>query len=318
MTLMVINAGLQSTLQAGPNMGYRHIGMPHLGAADPLSLALANRLMNKPYDATAIEISLSATEFLSNVDMAFAITGGPCRISVDGKAHAPHQRAAIRAGETLSIGPIEKGARAYLALSRDIRSDVFLGNASTYLTAKLGGFEGRSLQMNDQIQLGNLDNLGHGGPDQDNATPPSLRPHFSHDFLLRVCPGPEWNALNKAQKEHIASTRWRISSRSNRMGLALEGGHWSSPQIASMDSAPVFPGTIQLPPDGTPYLLGPDAQTTGGYPRILQVIRADRHLIGQLPQGSNVTLLITSPEKAAILYQNKCKLIEPWLGKFPL
>ncbi|MFT5018055.1 MAG: allophanate hydrolase subunit 2 [Limisphaerales bacterium] len=33
-------------------------------------------------------------------------------------------------------------------------------------------------------------------------------------------------------------------------------------------SSPVLPGTVQLTPSG-PILLGPDAQTVGGYPRVL-------------------------------------------------
>ena len=36
-------------------------------------------------------------------------------------------------------------------------------------------------------------------------------------------------------------------------------------------TAPVLPGTIQCTPDGTLVILMRDAQTTGGYPRVLQV-----------------------------------------------
>ncbi|HJD44731.1 MAG TPA: carboxylase, partial [Candidatus Paenalcaligenes intestinipullorum] len=40
-------------------------------------------------------------------------------------------------------------------------------------------------------------------------------------------------------------------------------------------SVAVSPGTVQVPPDGQPIVLLADAQTTGGYPRIAQVISVD-------------------------------------------
>lgn len=42
-----------------------------------------------------------------------------------------------------------------------------------------------------------------------------------------------------------------------------------------MLSTPVLPGTVQLSPSG-PLLLGPDAQTLGGYPRALLLARPEQ------------------------------------------
>lgn len=55
-----------------------------------------------------------------------------------------------------------------------------------------------------------------------------------------------------------------------------------------MKSSAVAPGIIQLPPSGLPILLMKDAQTIGGYPRILYV--AEYHLwrAGQLAPGDTV------------------------------
>ena len=102
------------------------------------------------------------------------------------------------------------------------------------------------------------------------------------------------------------------------MGMALDGAPLASSDSANMPSAAVFPGTIQLPPSGQPYLLGPDAQTTGGYPRIAQVIRADRHLIGQMGSGSRVRFVQTTAERATEIYREKLSLLTSWLGKVDL
>ena len=45
MTIHVRKAGLLTTVQAAPRTGLRHIGVPARGPADPLSMALANRLV---------------------------------------------------------------------------------------------------------------------------------------------------------------------------------------------------------------------------------------------------------------------------------
>ena len=60
----------------------------------------------------------------------------------------------------------------------------------------------------------------------------------------------------------------------------------------------MFPGTVQCPESGIPFVLGVDAQTTGGYPRIAEVIRLDRHLVGQLRTGNRVRLLARTAEDA--------------------
>jgi antagonist of KipI len=41
-------------------------------------------------------------------------------------------------------------------------------------------------------------------------------------------------------------------------------------------------GAVQVPPEGQPIILFVEHQTTGGYPKIANVIAADLHRIGQL------------------------------------
>jgi len=45
------------------------------------------------------------------------------------------------------------------------------------------------------------------------------------------------------------------------------------------------PGALQVPPDGRPILLGPDAPVTGGYPVIAVVRRPGMDVAGQLRPG---------------------------------
>ncbi|MDP6920244.1 MAG: hypothetical protein QGH43_13500, partial [Arenicellales bacterium] len=72
-------------------------------------------------------------------------------------------------------------------------------------------------------------------------------------------------------------------------------------------SSPMFPGTIQCPPNGQPIILGPDAQTLGGYPRIFQVAKIDRSLIGQLRPGDRLRFEKISPQEGQELWRDKAR-----------
>jgi allophanate hydrolase subunit 2 len=50
----------------------------------------------------------------------------------------------------------------------------------------------------------------------------------------------------------------------------------------------VVPGAVQLPGDGLPIVLGPDAGVTGGYPVVAVVVDADLDVVGQLGPGARV------------------------------
>jgi 5-oxoprolinase (ATP-hydrolysing) subunit C len=60
----------------------------------------------------------------------------------------------------------------------------------------------------------------------------------------------------------------------------------------------VLPGTIQVPPNGQPIVLMSDAQTTGGYPKIGVVIRADLWKLAQVRLTAGVRFVEATPAVA--------------------
>ncbi|MEU8786643.1 hypothetical protein [Streptomyces sp. NPDC048637] len=56
-SLEILAPGPLTTVQDLGRPGWSHLGVPHSGAADPASLALANRLLGKPGNAAALEIT---------------------------------------------------------------------------------------------------------------------------------------------------------------------------------------------------------------------------------------------------------------------
>ena len=314
MSITVLKPGLQTTLQGAPFAGHRHLGMPAAGAADCLSLALANFLVGKSFGEIALEITLTDAIFQMNEPCSIGVVGGAEYVRINGKDHPQHQTLKLLAGDEVHIGPSRPGCRSYLAISAKISANRLLGGQSTYLAAGLGGFHGRALKTGDMVTF----SQDSPNIDVDRTTPEDFRLRYSDDHVLRITPGPEASVLHDALSDDLCLRRYTVGARANRMGLALEGEPFVAGESSNMPSAAVFPGTIQLPPSGHPYLLGPDAQTTGGYPRIAQVIRADRHLIGQLGSGSRIQFVQSAPERATEIYQEKLSLLSSWLGQIKL
>jgi antagonist of KipI len=66
------------------------------------------------------------------------------------------------------------------------------------------------------------------------------------------------------------------------MGIRLEGPPISLDTSREMITEGVSLGAIQVTPSGQPIILFVEQQTTGGYPKIANVISADLHSLGQL------------------------------------
>jgi antagonist of KipI len=66
------------------------------------------------------------------------------------------------------------------------------------------------------------------------------------------------------------------------MGIRLEGPPIPLNASREMITEGVSLGAIQVPPSGQPIILFVEQQTTGGYPKIANVISADLHSLGQL------------------------------------
>ena len=85
------------------------------------------------------------------------------------------------------------------------------------------------------------------------------------------------------------------------MGIRLEGRLPPRPAGAELLSTAVGPGTIQVPPDGSPIVLMADAQTLGGYPRAAHVVAVDLPLLAQLAPGEGIRFVTATLAEAHAL-----------------
>lgn len=281
----VIKAGLLTTIQDIPGRpGLRKYGVPTSGTMDAHNAELANWLVGNPKDSPFLEITLGQAEFRFTKDTVVGITGGVAKILIGDQPVQPNKTLKVRSGELLRIGRVTKGARIYLSVAGNWRLNKEFGSYSTYRTAELGGINGRALKKGDRIEV----NVS-GVKFTERMVPKKLIPYYSQHQKIRVMAGPEWDRLTQRKQEKILDIRFGILSTSNRMGIRLKSKINLRIEDSEFSSAPVIPGIVQLPPGGNPIVLMKDAQSVGGYPRILKVIDADLWRLGQVWQGNEIS-----------------------------
>ncbi|MFQ2200064.1 biotin-dependent carboxyltransferase family protein [Aeromonas hydrophila] len=276
--LDVLRAGLLTTIQDLGRQGFRHLGVAQCGALDPDALIYGNRLVGNGQGDAGLEVTFGPVELRFCSEGWLALTGADFQATLDdvplwcGWSHPYHP------GQVLRLRGTRYGMRAYLAVAGGIDVPKVMGSRATDLKAGFGGFQGRSLKEGDRIPIGTTDHRGtkHGGP---------LRGWHSS---VRVLFGPEWLACDRQSQQLFWQQAWSVSMESDRMGYRLQGEPMSFTHPQNLLSHAVWPGIIQVPPSGQPIVLMADAQTTGGYPRVGQVIEADLWLLAQARPGSQL------------------------------
>ena len=93
------------------------------------------------------------------------------------------------------------------------------------------------------------------------------------------------------------------------MGLRLEGAAMASAAGGDMISEGVSLGAVQITASGLPIILFVEQQTTGGYPKIANVISADLGSLGQLRPRDEIRFELVEMETARALLVEQEKLL---------
>ncbi len=276
-TLVVEHPGLQTSVQDLGRPGYGSMGVSPSGAADPVSLRLANLLVGNPPGAAALEMTLLGGSYVFPEGGVAALAGADFGASLDGRPLETGVPYAVMPGGKLRLGQTRSGARCYLSVAGGVHVAAVLGSASTHLLSGLGGFNGRALQKGDMLEI--------GAPTKRlprRKLSAEARKAFQQKKILRVTEGPQFDwFLPEAQRSMLHST-FRVTEEADRMGLRLEGPALALRAAKEMISEGVSLGAMQATPSGQAILLFVEQQTAGGYPKIANVIGADLFCIGQL------------------------------------
>lgn len=299
----VITGGLQTTVQDLGRRGAMHLGIGHSGVMDTLSAISANRLVGMDDNNPVLECTLVGPSLKFHDDMLIAICGSDMTFTLQQQAIQQNRPIAVSKGTTLTFKSNHLGARAYIAFSKTMDIQPVLGSVATHLGAGIGGLNGRALMKGDKIQF--IDVQPQAKADIDRISTARYAGHYQ----IRYTSSPESNNFSAAQLEHFVKQKYQVTKEFNRMGIRLTGRAINFAEYPSMLSKGLLPGAIQIPPDGLPIIAGKDAQTTGGYVRIGQIIQADLPIIGQLQTNDEIQFQAISLSDAMLINQTQAELL---------
>jgi len=293
-SITILKAGFHDLIQDLGRNGYTHMGISPTGAADNISFRIGNLLLGNDINDPGIEITLFGGSYYFNTDAVIALSGSVFTSAIDGDIIPFFKPIIVKLGQTLSIGSTTNGARCYLSIKGGFQVPNILNSGSTHLLSNTGGFKGRSLKKNDEIICASLD---------DMEIKNNLKFKMEDDrSILRVTKGLQYDLFDDANKNLFFNEEFTVSYNSNRMGLRIRG-----PKIYSKLSKDILTeglplGAVQIPGDGDSIISFVDHQTTGGYPKITNVITADLHKVGQLKPGDKFMFKLVSNNEAETLY----------------
>ena len=303
-TIQVQVPGLLTTVQDLGREGFGPIGVSPSGAADPISLRLGNRLVGNVESAAGLEMTLVGGTFHFPKKAILALTGSDFGATLDDSPIAVGTSFEVAPGQTLRLGPTRSGARCYLCVHGGIAVAHFLRSASTHVLSGLGGFDGRPLRKGDTLHVETATN-----PFRERTIAPHILEQLSPRQVLRVTPGPQVDWFSESSLRSFYAATFRIGEQSNRTGLRLEGALVSPRDNRQMITEGVSLGAVQVPAGGSPIILFVDQQTTGGYPKIANVISADLHRVGQLRPRDEIRFERVTFETARSLFIEQERLL---------
>lgn len=295
----VLEPGLFTTVQDLGREGFGPMGVSPSGAADPVSLRLGNKLVGNTDVAAGLEMTLLGGAFRFPEGGMVALAGSDFGATLDQAPAAMWTSIDVQPGQTLRVGPTRSGARCYLCIQGGIEVKPFLGSASTHILSGLGGLEGRALRRGDVLSVGAVTGLFRAR---------TMAPQAPRK-ALRVTDGPQSDWFPEASRAAFYGRKYRVTEEANRMGLRLEGAAVAAPHGGQMITEGVSPGAIQIPAGGQPIILFVEQQTTGGYPKIANVIAADLSSVGQLRPRDEIQFERVSPETARSLLREQEDLL---------
>lgn len=286
----VLEPGMLSTVQDGGRRGYGHLGVPAAGAADALSLRIANLLLGNFTEAPALEITLTGASLRFEADTCIALAGGQVEALLDDAPVAMYQTIPVSPGAVLHTGPLRSGVRTYVAVAGGIALPPVLGSVSTDTLSGLGP---APLTPSARLPLGEPSQTEHfhywRAP-----------PEFGETAELRVLPGPHEDWFTAEAHAALYRDEFQVTVRGDRTGIGLDGPPLAGVRNGELPSLGMVTGAMQVPGDGRPILLLPNHGATGGYPVIATVIGADRWRLGQLRAGTRLRFRAVNREQARV------------------
>jgi biotin-dependent carboxylase-like uncharacterized protein len=278
----IIKPGLYSSLQDKGRYNCSHLGVSSSGAMDSISAADANRMLGNDPKASVIECTIIGPEIKFYKSTAIAIAGAVIQPFINGVPSFINKVLKIESGDIVSFGKIVKGTRFYIAVRGGFFGTKVLGSQSICITSSILNL----LKKGDHIEFAAYDGYFE--------QPPLFLRNVGNK-KISVQKGPEYDLIEKTNSnlEEIFHSAFVIRQENNRMAYRVSHDLNLS-HDKSIISSGTIPGSVQLTPAGDLIFLMRDAQTTGGYPRVLQMTEVGICDLSQMKAGEEFQLIMNN------------------------
>jgi allophanate hydrolase subunit 2 len=149
------------------------------------------------------------------------------------------------------------------------------------LKSCFGGLDGRLLREGDWLDTG-----ANGAPLYAYAGSrlAGEPPVYLETEDVGILPGPQADWFREDSFSIFTGEEFTVSETSDRMAYRLQGAPVPR-RGGDILSEGMVNGAVQVPPDGQPIVMMSERPTTGGYPKIATVIRADLPRLAHLIPG---------------------------------
>jgi antagonist of KipI len=308
--LEILEAGGLLTVQDAGRRGWGKFGVPVSGPMDWFAHRAANLLVGNNADAAALEIGFGEMTLRAHRDCVVAVTGVGFLASTYVWTFPLWTSFYVRNGWIVHVTKSGEGNWAYLAVTGGIEIESALGSRSTYARAGLG----KNLQAGDMLKIGkatkSLEDLAA------RTLSAGMRPNYSQSSMIEVITSPQSDWFTPNGLDTFYGCEYSISMSSDRMGYRLDGQPISSSRGGDLLSEGMNMGSIQVPANGQPIVMMADCGTTGGYPKIANVITADLPVLAQVtPRSGRIRFKQTTVEDAQSRYRKMLQDINDGIEK---
>ena len=286
MSIEIIQAGTFTTLQDKGRFGQAHLGVPVSGYMDDQAAHLANWMVGNSIEEALLEITWTGIEFVSRVNCTVAIAGAEFSCSVNDRSVNTDGVIHLAAGDCFKMQRLLTGVRAYLAVAGGFGVEKVAGSNSTLTVANLGGMNGR------QLKAGDFFNVESETMPQLRKKPTWKKLKFQTIHVIRATPGPEYDWLEPEEIRKAFGQAYQLSHHFDRQGFRLKAEPITAIKKTHLQSSGLVAGSLQVTPDGQTILAMHDAQTIGGYPRILVVNQDELHKLAQIRPNEKIYFFV--------------------------
>lgn len=278
---VVLESVGHATLQDLGRPGLGHLGVVANGAADRWSAQLANALVGNPYSTPLLEVTASKLVLRPVADTLMVVTGADVEATRADHAVPVGDPFVAAAGDRVVVGAPRHGLRSYVAFAGGVTGASMLGSVSPDPTLGLDArlTAGQAVGLRACVCGYRHPHLVHP---VFRVAPP--RPRWSDTVHVDITAGPE----SEDFEADALAAQWRVSDRSNHVGLRLDG---TSPRRSSRReilSRGVPVGAVEVPPDGGLLLLLRGRLLTAGYPVLGVASSASLDRLAQARPGDTV------------------------------